>query len=182
MEDEAIVALFWNRSPQAIEELDKKYGRLCRKLANNIVNSREDAEECVNDAYLGVWNAIPPARPHPLRAYLVKVVRNVAWKVCERRQAAKRSGCTVALEELEGCLTDGKTVEDEVEAKELAQLIEAFLDTLTAKERVIFMRRYGFMDSYGEIARRVGISEKNVSVRLSRMRRKLRDYLGEQEV
>ena len=182
MEDEAIVALFWNRSPQAIEELDKKYGRLCRKLANNIVNSREDAEECVNDAYLGVWNAIPPARPHSLRAYLVKVVRNVAWKVCERRQAAKRSGCTVALEELEGCLTDGKTVEDEVEARELARLIEAFLDTLTAKERVIFMRRYGFLDSYGEIARRVGISEKNVSVRLSRMRRKLRDYLGEQEV
>lgn len=182
MEDEAIVALLWRRSPQAIEELDKKYGRLCRKLANNIVNSREDAEECVNDAYLGVWNAIPPARPHPLRAYLVKVVRNVAWKVCERRQAAKRSGCTVALEELEGCLTDGKTVEDEVEARELAQLIEAFLDTLTAKERVIFMRRYGFLDSYGEIARRVGISEKNVSVRLSRMRRKLRDYLGEQEV
>ena len=182
MEDEAIVALLWRRSPQAIEELDKKYGRLCRKLANNIVNSREDAEECVNDAYLGVWNAIPPARPHPLRAYLVKVVRNVAWKVCERRQAAKRSGCTVALEELEGCLTDGKTVEDEVEARELARLIEAFLDTLTAKERVIFMRRYGFLDSYGEIARRVGISEKNVSVRLSRMRRKLRDYLGEQEV
>ena len=182
MEDEAMVALLWRRSPQAIEELDKKYGRLCRKLANNIVNSREDAEECVNDAYLGVWNAIPPARPHSLRAYLVKVVRNVAWKVCERRQAAKRSGCTVALEELEGCLTDGKTVEDEVEARELAQLIEAFLDTLTAKERVIFMRRYGFMDSYGEIARRVGISEKNVSVRLSRMRRKLRDYLGEQEV
>ena len=182
MEDEAIVALLWNRSPQAIEELDKKYGKLCRKLANNIVNSREDAEECVNDAYLGVWNAIPPARPHPLRAYLVKVVRNVAWKVCERRQAAKRSGCTVALEELEGCLTDGKTVEDEVEARELARLIEAFLDTLTAKERVIFMRRYGFLDSYGEIARRVGISEKNVSVRLSRMRRKLRDYLGEQEV
>ena len=182
MEDEAIVALLWRRSPQAIEELDKKYGRLCRKLANNIVNSREDAEECVNDAYLGVWNAIPPARPHPLRAYLVKVVRNVAWKVCERRQAAKRSGCTVALEELEGCLTDGKTVEDEVEARELAQLIEAFLDTLTAKERVIFMRRYGFLDSYGEIARRVGISEKNVSVRLSRMRRKLRDYLGEQQV
>ena len=182
MEDEAMVALLWNRSPQAIEELDKKYGRLCHKLANNIVNSREDAEECVNDAYLGVWNAIPPARPHPLRAYLVKVVRNVAWKVCERRQAAKRSGCTVALEELEGCLTDGKTVEDEVEARELARLIEAFLDTLTAKERVIFMRRYGFLDSYGEIARRVGISEKNVSVRLSRMRRKLRDYLGEQEV
>lgn len=179
MEDEAIVALFWRRSPQAIEELDKKYGKLCHKLANNIVNSREDAEECVNDAYLGVWNAIPPARPHPLRAYLVKVVRNVAWKVCERRQAAKRSGCTVALEELEGCLTDGKTVEDEVEARELARLIEAFLDTLTAKERVIFMRRYGFLDSYGEIARRVGISEKNVSVRLSRMRRKLRDYLGE---
>lgn len=182
MEDEAMVALLWNRFPQAIEELDKKYGKLCHKLANNIVNSREDAEECVNDAYLGVWNAIPPARPHPLRAYLVKVVRNVAWKVCERRQAAKRSGCTVALEELEGCLTDGKTVEDEVEARELARLIEAFLDTLTAKERVIFMRRYGFLDSYGEIARRVGISEKNVSVRLSRMRRKLRDYLGEQEV
>lgn len=182
MEDEEIVALFWKRSPQAIEELDKKYGRLCHKMAYNIVNSREDAEECVNDTYLGVWNAIPPTRPHPLRAYLVKVVRNVAWKVCERRQAVKRSGCTVALEELEGCLTDGKTVEDEVEAQELARHIEMFLDTLTTRERVIFMRRYGFLDSYGEIAQRVGISEKNVSVRLSRIRRKLRDYLRQQEV
>ena len=182
MEDAEILALFQARSEEAIRVLERKYGRLLFTLAHRIVGTRQDAEECVNDAYLGVWNAMPPARPHPLRAYLVKVVRNVAWKVCERRQAAKRSGCTVALEELEGCLTDGKTVEDEVETRELARLIEAFLDTLTAKERVIFMRRYGFLDSYGEIARRVGISEKNVSVRLSRMRRKLRDYLGEQEV
>lgn len=183
MEDAQIIALFVQRSPQAIGELDKKYGKLCHRLAYNIVNSREDAEECVNDAYLGVWNAIPPAKPDPLVSYLVKVVRNVSLKACQHRQAAKRNGgFTVAMEELEGCVSDGKTVEDEVEAKELARFIESFLDTLTVKERVIFMRRYGFLDSYGEIARRVGISEKNVSVRLSRMRWKLRDYLREREV
>ena len=183
MDDEKIIELFFERSEQATRELDRKYGTICHSLSYRIVNSRRDAEECVNDAYLGAWNAIPPARPHPLLSYLVKIVRNLSLKRYWRKEAAKRSGdYAVALEEIEGCIADQKTVEDEVEAGELAHIIEAFLDTLTVKERVIFMRRYAYADSYADIAKHVGISEKNVSVRLTLIRQKMKEYLKEREV
>ena len=131
----------------------------------------------------GAWNAIPPARPDPLLSYLLKIVRNLSLKAYWRTEAAKRGGrYTVALEEIEGCIADRKTVEDEIEARELARIIEAFLDTLTVKERVIFMRRYAYADTYADIAKRVGISEKNVSVRLALIRQKMKQYLIEREV
>ena len=182
-DDEKIIELFFERSEQAIRELDIKYGKLCRNLSYNIVNSRRDAEECVNDAYLGAWNAIPPARPDPLLSYIVKIVRNISLKIYWRKEAAKRSGhYTVALEEIEGCIADQKTVEDEIEARELARIIESFLDTLTVENRVIFMRRYWFSDSCKDIAEFVGLSEKNISVRLTRIREKMKQYLIEREV
>ena len=181
--DEEILDLFFARSEQGIRALDDKYGRLCRRLSCSIVGSEQDAEECVNDAYLGAWNAIPPVHPNPLLSYIVKIVRNISLKIYWRKEAAKRSGhYTAALEEIEGCIADQKTVEDEVEARELARTIEAFLDTLTAKERVIFMRRYAYADTYADIAKRVGISEKNVSVRLTLIRQKMKQYLIEREV
>ena len=182
MEDERIVKLFFERSELAIRALDDKYGGLCRSVAYNILGSLQDAEECVSDAYLGAWNAIPPARPEPLRAYIIKLVRNRSVKAYRTKRAAKRSGCTVAFEELDECIADTKTVEDTVEAAELARFIERFLDTLSTKERGIFMRRYAFCDSYADIAERVGVSEKNVSVRLSATRQKLRQFLIEMEV
>ena len=183
IDDEKIIELFFERSEQAIQELDIKYGKICHSLSYNIVNSRRDAEECVNDAYLGAWNAIPPVRPNPLLSYIVKIVRNISLKIYWRKEAAKRSGhYTIALEEIEGCIADQKTVEDEIEARELARIIEAFLDTLTVKERVIFMRRYAYADTYADIAKRVGISEKNVSVRLALIRQKMKQYLIEREV
>ena len=129
IDDEKIIELFFERSEQAIRELDIKYGKICHNLSYNIVNSRQDAEECVNDAYLGAWNAIPPVRPNPLLSYIVKIVRNISLKIYWRKEAAKRSGhYTIALEEIEGCIADQKTVEDEIEARELARIIEAFLD------------------------------------------------------
>lgn len=183
IEDEKITELFFERSEKAIGELDKKYGGACRSLSYGIVNSRQDAEECVNDAYLGVWNAIPPAKPNPLRAFLFKIVRNISLKAYYKKEAAKRSSrCTVAMEEIEPYLADRNTTESELEAKEFARLLESFLDTLTAENRVLFMRRYWFSDSCKEIAERVGITEKNVSVRLTRILRKLKDYLTEREV
>lgn len=183
IDDEKIIELFFERSEQAIRELDIKYGKICNNLSYNIVNSRQDAEECVNDAYLSVWNAIPPTRPNPLLSYIVKIVRNISLKIYWRKEAAKRSGhYTIVLEEIEGCIADQKTVEDEIEAKELAHIIESFLDTLTVKERVIFMRRYAYADAYADIAKRIGISEKNVSVRLTLIRQKMKQYLIEREV
>ena len=149
MDDEKIIALFFERSEQAIRELDIKYGKICHTLSYNIV----------------------------------KIVRNISLKIYWRKEAAKRSGhYTIALEEIEACIADRKTVENEMEARELARIIEKFLDTLTVKERVIFMRRYAYADTYADIAKRVGISEKNVSVRLTLIRRKLKEHLMEREV
>ena len=183
MEDEKIIDLFFVRSEQAIRELDNKNGKICHNFSYNIVNSRQDAEECVNDAYLGAWNAIPPAKPNPLLSYIVKIVRNISLKIYYRKEAAKRNSIyTIAMQEIEACITDQNTVEDEIEARELARIIEAFLDTLTVKERVIFMRRYAYADTYADIAKRVGISEKNVSVRLALIRQKMKQYLIEREV
>jgi RNA polymerase sigma-70 factor (ECF subfamily) len=183
MHDENIIQLFFERSEQAIGELDKKYGRVCHSVAYNILNNRQDAEECVNDAYLGTWNAIPPERPNPLLAFVCKIVRNLSLKRYEQNTAVKRnSRYDVAMEELEGCLASSVTVEEEIEARELTEIIQSFLDSLTKENRVIFLRRYWFSDSYADIARQVGISEKNVSVRLTRLRKDLRKYLMEREV
>ena len=183
IEDEKIIEMFFERSEQGIRELDVKYGKVFHRLSYNIVNNEQDAEECVNDAYLGAWNAIPPARPNPLLAYICKIVRNVSLKCYYKKNAAKRGGgAAAALEEIEACIAAPDTVEGTFEAKELARIIESFLDTLTAENRVIFMRRYWFCDSCRDIAGLVGLTEKNISVRLVRIRQKMKDYLTEREV
>ena len=183
IDDEKIIEMFFERSEQGIRELDIKYGKVCHNLSYHIVGSRRDAEECVNDAYLGAWNAIPPARPNPLLLYLLKIVRNISLKIYWRKEAAKRSShYTIALEEIEACIADQKNIEEEIEVRELACIIESFLDTLTIENRVIFMRRYWFSDSCRDIAGFMGLTEKNVSVRLTRIREKLRQYLIEREV
>ena len=183
MEDAGIIELFFERSEQGIRELDIKYGKPCRKLSYNIVNDRQDAEECVNDAYLGAANAIPPVKPDPLRTYICKVVRNISLNLYHRKEAAKRSShYTIAMEEIEACIAATNAVEAEIEAVELAHIIERFLDTLTIENRVLFMRRYWFSDSCRDIAGFMGLTEKNVSVLLTRIREKLRQYLIEREV
>lgn len=183
MEDIKIIDLFFERSEQAIRELDRKYGKICHALSYNIVNNKQDAEECVNDAYLGAWNAIPPTKPDPLQTYICKIVRNISLNLYHRRAAAKRNSTyEIALQELEAYLTAPATVETEVETRELVRNIEDFMDSLSEENCVIFMRRYWFFDTYAEIAGRVGLSEKNVSVRLTRIRKQLKDYLREREV
>lgn len=183
MMDEKIIELFFQRSEKAINELDKKYGKVFYKISNNILNDRLDAEECVSDSYLGTWNAIPPARPIPLLTFVCKIVRNLSLKRYHAKTAMKRNSIyDVAMSEVANYIISPNSVEEEVDAKELAQIIESFLDTLTKENRVIFMRRYWFSDSYEEIADRVGISEKNVSVRLTRIRKQMREYLLSKEV
>lgn len=183
MEDERIIELFFARSEQGLHELDIKYGKLCHKLSHNILNSQTDAEECVNDAYLGAWNAIPPAKPNPLRAYICKIVRNISLKLYYRKEAAKRNSTyDIAMEELKRQLSSPNTVETEIEVRELARIINSFLETLTVENRVIFIRRYWFCDNYKDIAARVGLTEKNISVRLTRIRQKMKQYLIESEV
>lgn len=184
MDDSAIIELFFSRSEQAIQELDSKYGKVCHNLSYNILGSRQDAEECVNDAYLGTWNAIPPNRPNPLLAFLCRIVRNLSLMRYHSDRASKRGGgsYSVALEELEDCLASPHTVEEDMEEQELIRLIEDFLETLSPESRVILIRRYWFSDSYGEIAAQTGLTEKNVSVRLTRSRKQLRNYFEEKGV
>ena len=183
MVDEIIIEMFFVRSEQAIKELDIKYGKIFHKTSYNILNDELDVEECVNDAYLGTWNTIPPTRPHSLLAYVCQIVRNISLKRYHLKKAIKRNSTYgVAMEELDACLSSASTVEDEIETKELVRIIESFLDTLSSENRVIFLQRYWFSDSYSDIAKKVGISEKSVSVRLTRIRRKMRDYLVERGV
>ena len=183
MQDDKIIRLFFARSEEAIRQLDCKYGKVCRSLSLNILGDRQDAEECVNDAYLGAWNTIPPQNPSPLLSYICKMVRNLSLRCLRQKTAARRnSHYDVALHELEGCLSSAGTLDDQLDAKELATVIRQFLDSLSVENRVIFLRRYWFMDSYHEIARQVGLTEKTVSVRLVRIRQKLKVWLEENDI
>ncbi len=183
MDDERIIALFFERSQQAIKAIDEKYGRLLRKISNNILNNSLDAEECVNDSYLGAWNSIPPAKPNPLCAYLCKIARNISLRrYYNNRKAERNSVFEVALDEIAEFVPDKSTTETEIEAKELAKIIETFLDSLKKENRVIFVRRYAFCDSYKDIAALTGLGEKNVSVRLARIRKELKNYLERNEL
>ena len=178
MEDSQIITLFQNRSETAIRELSAKYGPLCIKLAFNILGDIHDAEECVSDAYLVLWNQIPPEEPEPLSAYLCAVVRNIAVNRYDYNTASRRdSSYTVALQEIEGCIPSPGSVESDFLAKETSQIIDQFLRKQDQKTRVLFVRRYWFGDSIEELSALFGINRHQVSVRLHRIREKLKKYL-----
>ena len=139
MEDGRIIELFFARSQKALTELDLFYGRLCRSLAEGVLGDSRDAEEYVNDAYLALWNSIPPQRPKSLLAYLCKTVRNISLAALKKHTASKRdSRRNVAIDELEGVLVSKSDPAGELEAKELAFEIENFLKSLSKKDRVVF--------------------------------------------
>lgn len=183
MDDEKIIELFFARSEQGISELAAKYGVLCKNFSCNIVGNNEDAEECVNDAYLGVWNAVPPHKPNPLKAFLLKILRNISVNKYYANTAKKRNvAYAESLDELEGVLCSGESVEESLEKYELAKAIEGFLATLSRENRVIFMRRYWFAESCEVISGRVGLSENAIAVRLARLREKMKKYLNERGI
>lgn len=184
MEDNRIVELFRQRDEQALAETERKYGSYCRGLARRILNNEQDAEECVADAYLDVWNRIPPHMPTALGAFLGKIVRHIAIDRLRRRSAQKRGGGEVfaALEELEECVPSGDDVEQAFRRSELADAINSFLSSLPETEKRIFLRRYWHMDSVDELCERFGFSESKVKTMLHRTREKLRKYLTEQNL
>ncbi len=148
MDDQKIIELFCERSEQAIAELAKKYGSVCGRIAENILNNRQDAEECVNDAYLAVWNTVPPQEPDPLLSYVCRIVRNLAAKRYHANTAQKRnSAYDVALDEIEECFASSASVEEEFDARETAGMIDDFLGTLDRESRILFVRRYWEADS-----------------------------------
>ncbi len=183
MDDSRIIELFFERSEQAVFELSEKYGQVCCKMAESILGDSRDAEECVNDAYLAVWNTVPPARPDPLLTYVCRIVRNQAIKRYHSNTAAKRnSAYDIALEEIAECFPSSSSAEEEFEALETSRLINCFLAELDRQSRVMFIRRYWCSDSIEELAARFHTSRHYVSVRLSRIRKKLKEYLGREGV
>ena len=177
MEDKKILQMLWNRTEAALDALAKKFGRRLLQTAFNILGNPQDAEEAVNDTYLAVWNAIPPARPQPLCAHIYKIGKNIALKKHRDQHTQKRDcGYTVSLDELADILPDG-TLEDQLDAKQLAQMIDTFLDTLKKDDRILFLRRYWFGDSIPSLAKDRYTTEGNISVRLYRIRNRLKEYL-----
>ncbi len=176
MDDQKIIALYRARDEHAIEETAAKFGRLCLAVANNML-CPEDANECVNDTYLAVWNAIPPDEPENLPAYVCRITRNLALKRLETANAAKRkASAEISLHELEEILPDARISTEEDEA-ELCRQINAFLHTEKPAARNVFIRKYWFFDSVNEIARRYGYSETKVKSMLFHTRNKLKNYL-----
>ena len=179
MEDEKIIELFFARSELAIKELDNKYGAVCHNISYNILNNEFDAEECVNDAYLGTWNAIPPQKPQYLRLFLGTVTRNLAFSRYRANTALCRGSGEIplALEELSECVGRDTDPERKLEARELGSAVTEFLKAESQNSRVIFLRRYYYLESSREIARCLGTSDSNVRLQLSRTRKKLKAYL-----
>ena len=181
MTDTEIISLFFERSEQAIDELAKKHGNAVARVARNILRNEQDTEECVNDTYLGTWNAIPPHRPTPLRTFVCKIARNLATKKYHVNTAEKRnSQYDLALDELEEYLADNSSVEEAYDAKELAEAINGFMATLNYTDRFIFTRRYWYSDPVQDIAKMAHSTTNSVTVRLFRIREKLRHYLAKE--
>ena len=176
MEDTAIIDLYWARDEAAVQESDRKYGAFCRTIALNIVYAREDAEECVNDTWLRAWNAMPPARPSPLRAFLGRITRNLSLDRYRAARAQKRGGGEMEylLEELGQCVPGTDNVEGAFDAKETARIFSRFLDGLPPMQRQVFLRRYWFGDGVSDIAARFSMREGTVKSNLHRIREKLR--------
>ena len=156
MEDTHIVQMYWDRNETAISESAMKYGTYCTSIAQNILQNPADAEECVNDTWLHAWNAMPPHRPSLLSTFLGKITRNLSYGTCGGDKPSKRD-----------------------EMKELIAEINQFLQKLPEEKRCMFVLRYWYVDSIGEIAERLGRSENYISVSLNRIRGKLHTHLTE---
>ena len=178
MEDLEIIKLFCERSETALTESINKYGALCRKVSGNILNDYHDVEECVNDTMMTAWNEIPPKEPAFLGAFLAKISRNISVSMIRKKTASKRSSNEVNLciDELEECIPDsaGSNIQ---EVLEIRDLLDRFLESLNAKSRVIFMRRYWFTYSDEQIADELSVSIGTVKMSLNRTRKKLKKFL-----
>lgn len=183
MEDKRIIELYWRREESAIDITKAKYGTYCLSIAMRILQNSEDASECENDTYLKAWNTIPPNNPDPLCSYLGMITRGLSLDRLRRNKAQKRTeDVWVSLYELEDCIPDNKSVEEELEAKELAGYISAFLRTLPQAECDVFLNRYWHFLSIKEIADKYSFTQSKVKMMLLRTRKKLTSHLEKEGI
>ncbi|MCI8809259.1 MAG: sigma-70 family RNA polymerase sigma factor [Oscillibacter sp.] len=181
MDDNGIIQLYWDRNEQAITITSDKYGHYCKAIARNILNSEEDAEECVNDTYLNAWNSMPTHWPEQLATFLGKITRNLSFNKYKHNHTEKRGGGEMALilDELTDCVSDADDVEQIIDHQELTKAINLFVRSLSANKRNIFVRRYWYADSVSEIAKDYGMLQGTASKTLDRTRKQLKVYLTE---
>ena len=179
MDDEKIITLYNRRDEDAIRETSEKYGGYCFSIANNILADPQDAEECVNDTWLKVWQSIPPQCPKNLKAFLAKIARSLALNRYREKNRQKRGGGEVVLafEEMDEFLAGTSDIDTEADKRELEELLNGFLYSLSERDRSIFILRYFYMEGTSDIAREHSIRESNVLMILSRTRKKLRERL-----
>lgn len=177
MDDRQIVDLYFARDERAIKETDNKYGRLCRRIAFDILHSREDAEECVNDTYAGVWNAIPPTRPNDLTAFICKIARNLSLKRLAYLTREKRAPeMLLSLDELAEVLPDDRFAPHAGDG-DVGRAIDRFLRTQTAEVRGVFIRRYFYFEPIAAIAGQYGFTQSKVKNMLFTARKRLKTFL-----
>ena len=177
-EEAEIMEMLWQRSEEGLSRVERKYGRLCYRIAMNLLGRHEDAEECVNDVYLAVWDTIPPNRPASLTAYVGKVTRNIAVSCLRKREASKRHcGGTVLIDELAECLPDTDS-SDPADDMTLRDALNGFLRALPPEDQCMMLRRYYDGESVEAIARDLGLRSGTVRVRLHRLRERLREHLA----
>ena len=182
MEDYQIVDLYWARSEHAIRETDEKYGRLLQSISYSLLSSREDAEECVNDTYMEAWQRMPEDRPIYLGAYLSKIIRCLSVDRFRATHRQKRGGMGQILEELTECIPGGESPQEAYENRELARVINGFLEDLDEEKRRMFVRRYFYSDSVDAIANRMKVSVSKVKTTLFRLRGELKRRLEEEGI
>lgn len=182
MDDLQIIELYFARDEHAIKETESKYGKLCFRVAKNILSDDEDSEECVNDTFLAVWNKIPPTRPNNFKAFICKITRNLSLKKLEFSNAGKRSAnAVISLSEIEEILPDNR-IASGVEEEELGKLISAFLWSEKEDARNVFLRKYWFFDSVSDIAKRYSFSESKVKSMLFYTRNRLQEFLKKEGI
>lgn len=179
MEEKDIIDSLWQRNPDSLLELDAHYHTYCFSIAFNIVKNKEDAEECVSDTWLKIWQAIPPFRPKSLRLYAGRITRNQALNRYRDEHTNKRGKgvICVPLEELAECVDAGTNVEDAFTEDEINEIIQRFIKNLKTTDRKIFLQRYYYADDIPAIAKRIGMTNSNVKVRLHRIRMNLKKLL-----
>ncbi len=183
MDDKELLYLFENRSERAITMLSRTYEVMCRKIARNILHCHEDEEECINDSFLAFWNSVPPNKPNPVKAYLIKLVRNQCLKRYHSNHAEKRdSTYDLVLDEIGELVSTEDTLEERIIAKELTEHINLFLEKQDEINRGLFVCRYFHSESIKEIALKFGMKENSVPVKLLRIREKLKAFLEEKEM
>lgn len=183
MTDESIIGLFQERSDRAIAETERKYGELCRYIARNLLGSPQDAEECVNDSLMKLWESIPQAAPRSLQAYVVRTVRNTALDLLRRRTAQKRGSgqYELLIEELRD-IAGPDPIESLIERGVLSEAINGFLASISPEKRMVFMRRYWYAEPVKSVAKALGMTVGQVKMSLSRTRKEFRSYLEKEGI